>query len=425
MNQKGVIYIILSAILLYLYYRKRDLAIFAGFVVVVVGTLILGKGGEEGFGMGGGGKKGGGNKGGGGIDKECAKMGFKPIKLDKNDLAGTLEQVIKGIEEVAVKQWPYDGKATDDEDKKKKQKELEAFVKIWGKEAKKALGDDKTKSEQANNFVFFSAEIYEKKRYDELFKLNPEKIKNMISGGGITLTLLEKINKSDEIDSNFEKPLKYLICLCKYWTKIYKEAQKATADAEGGGMDDECAKIGFKQPKIDKNDINGSLENAMKNIEKVAETKWPFEKGDIEGKRTDDKTVKANWKVIMDSTFLKDLEKTIQENRRADKVNKEYDAMLALWGPTEELYKAFIIQKKTDEEKSAVVEKHKVNLDKIIEGGPIIIELINQLKKSDEIKEADDGVKDILKYITCLVKQWISIIKAIKKATADDAGGAK
>ena len=99
--------------------------------------------------------------------------------------------------------------------------------------------------------------------------------------------------------------------------------------------------------------------------------------------------------------------------------------MMGLWGPAEKLYKAFIIQKKTDEEKSEVVEKHKVKLDKIIEGGPIIIELINKLKKSDEIKEADQGVKDILKYITCLVKQWIAIFKAIKKATADDAGGAK
>jgi hypothetical protein len=250
MNQKGVIYIILSAILLYLYYRKRDLAIFAGFIVVVVGTLILGKGGEEGFGIGGG------KKGGGGIDKDCANMGFK-------------------------------------------------------------------------------------------------------------------------------------------------------------------------QPKIDKKDINGSLEKAMKNIEKVAETKWPFEKGDIEGKRTKDKTVEANWKVIIKSPFINDLGKKIGEDMNAKKVNKEYDAIMGLWGPAEELYKAFIIQKKTDEEKSAVVEKHKANLDNIITSGPIVIELINNLKKSDEIKEADDGVKDILKYITCLVKQWISISESIKKAMADAGGGKK
>lgn len=266
MNQKGVIYIILSAILLYLYYRRRDIAIFVGFVVVVVGTLILGKGGEEGFGMGGG------KKGGGGIDKECAKMGFKPIKLDKNDLAGTLEQVIKGIEQVAVKQWPYDGKATEDEDKKKKQKELEAFVEIWAKEAKKALGDDKTKSDQADKFVMFSADIYDKKRYDELFKLKPEQIKNMISGGNIVLNLLEKINKSDELDSNFKKQLKYLICLCKYWTNIYKEAQKAMADDEGGGGDDDDEKPKKKPKKkkktTDEDEDDGEDEKPKKKTKK-------------------------------------------------------------------------------------------------------------------------------------------------------------
>lgn len=266
MNQKGVIYIILSAILLYLYYRRRDIAIFVGFVVVVVGTLILGKGGEEGFGMGGG------KKGGGGIDKECAKMGFKPIKLDKNDLAGTLEQVIKGIEQVAVKQWPYDGKATEDEDKKKKQKELEAFVEIWAKEAKKALGDDNTKSDQADKFVMFSADIYDKKRYDELFKLKPEQIKNMISGGNIVLNLLEKINKSDELDSNFKKQLKYLICLCKYWTNIYKEAQKAMADDEGGGGDDDDEKPKKKPKKkkktTDEDEDDGEDEKPKKKTKK-------------------------------------------------------------------------------------------------------------------------------------------------------------
>ena len=228
-NQKNVIYIILSAILLYLYYKRGGVTLFAAFVVVAAGTLIL-PSAREGLSLGGG-------KGGGG-DKECAKMGFTPIKLVKDDLVGSLEKVMKNIKTVAEKHWPYDGKATEDEDKKKKQKELDAFVEIWMKEAKKALDDDKTKSDQANKFIMFSADIYEKKRYDELFKLKPEQIKNMISGGYIVLKLLEKISKSDEIDSNFKKQLKYLICLCKYWTNIYKEAQKATAD-EGGGEDDD------------------------------------------------------------------------------------------------------------------------------------------------------------------------------------------
>ena len=188
----------------------------------------------------------------------------------------------------------------------------------------------------------------------------------------------------------------------------------------GGGIDKECAKMGFKPHKIDKKDINGSLEKAMKNIEKVAETKWPFEKGDIEGKRTEDKTVEANWKVITNSTFLKDWSKGIGEKK--SKEIKEFDAIIGLWTPADGFYKKFILRKSTDEEKSAVVNEHNVNLDKIIKSGPIVIEFINKLKNSDEIKDADDGVKDILNYITCFVKQWISIFESLKKAMPVDDG---
>jgi hypothetical protein len=190
----------------------------------------------------------------------------------------------------------------------------------------------------------------------------------------------------------------------------------------GGGIDKTCAKMGFKQPKIDKKDINGSLEIVMKNIEEVAETKWPFEKGDIEGKRTKDKTVEANWKVIKDSTFMKDWSKGVSQDISDKKGHKEYEAIINSWGVIEELYNTFIKKTTTDEEKTAIVKKHKEKLDKMIEDGPIIIEFINKLKQSDEIKGADDGVKDILKYITCLIKQWISIITGIKKATADEGG---
>ena len=40
LNQKTVIYIILSAILLYLYYKRGGIAIFVAFAVVVAGTLF-------------------------------------------------------------------------------------------------------------------------------------------------------------------------------------------------------------------------------------------------------------------------------------------------------------------------------------------------------------------------------------------------
>jgi hypothetical protein len=41
MNQQSVVYIILSAILLYLYYRKKDFTIFVAFAVVAGATLIF------------------------------------------------------------------------------------------------------------------------------------------------------------------------------------------------------------------------------------------------------------------------------------------------------------------------------------------------------------------------------------------------
>jgi len=49
LNQKTVIYIILSAILLYLYYKRGGIALFVAFVVVVAGTLFADAGAREGM----------------------------------------------------------------------------------------------------------------------------------------------------------------------------------------------------------------------------------------------------------------------------------------------------------------------------------------------------------------------------------------
>ncbi len=51
LNQKTVIYIILSAILLYLYSKRGGIILFAAFVVVTVGTLFAsaGAGAREGM----------------------------------------------------------------------------------------------------------------------------------------------------------------------------------------------------------------------------------------------------------------------------------------------------------------------------------------------------------------------------------------
>lgn len=238
MNQKVGIYIILSVVLLYLYYKRGDLAIFAAFVAVVAGTLIfrVQTDDREGFGFGGG--------GGGG---DCAKMGFKPIKLDKDDLPGSLEKAYKSIKKIADKRWPYFDKDVSASNKDA----FSAFMEVVKTSAEKLDKDDNKKME---GFVGFSYEVYRNNRMDIILSQKPENLKNFISGGEITFKVLEKLSKSDEIDSGFKKNFKYLNCLCKYWINLYKEVQKANG---GGGGDDEEEKPKKTKKKASEDDEGG------------------------------------------------------------------------------------------------------------------------------------------------------------------------
>jgi hypothetical protein len=227
LNQKVVIYIILSAILLYLYYKRGDLAIFGAFVVVVLGTMFASGSGStrtrEGLSLGGGG-------GGDGGDKQCAKLGFKPVKLDKDELVGSLEKEMKKIKTIAEKHWPYDDMGGKTEDEKKK-KALENFMKEFQKEAQE-MTDSERKS--LDMFVMGTVTFFEKQRMNEVAGLESKAITALITGGKNTLKLLEKLSKSDTLESDFKKTLNYLICLSKHWINIYKAIQKAKG---GGGKD--------------------------------------------------------------------------------------------------------------------------------------------------------------------------------------------
>jgi hypothetical protein len=207
MNQRIIIYIILSAILLYLYYRRRDITIFAAFMVVVGSTLIFGDT-REGLNVG---SIGG---GGGGGDKECVKLGLKPIKLDKNDLPGGLEKVYKIIKSVVEKHFPYDD-------------EFQKFMSELNKEVPNIKKDDLT---LMGMFIQNSVNFYFQGKRDIIDNPDLDKI---ISGGKVLLKFLEKLSKSSELDSNIKKIAKNSICLCKYCINIYKEVQKPTGD--GGG----------------------------------------------------------------------------------------------------------------------------------------------------------------------------------------------
>jgi len=97
MNQKTLIYIILSAILLYLYYKRGSIAIFVAFAVVTAGTLFSGNPMSEGFSFGGGKKKK--SVSGSGSGRKCANLGFAEVKIEKQ----TIQQNLKTLNNNFVK----------------------------------------------------------------------------------------------------------------------------------------------------------------------------------------------------------------------------------------------------------------------------------------------------------------------------------
>ena len=212
-------------------------------------------------------------------------------------------------------------------------------------------------------------------------------------------------------------------------TLIFRDQLIQNDDREGFGMgggdddkgDQECAKMGFMPIKLDKDDLAGSLEKVMKNIEKGAAKQWPFEKGDFDGKRTEDKAFEKNWKMIQDSSIVKEFIEVIKN----DPENKEYKSVQTIWPAISEIYTTFIIQKTTTTaDKNKVIKKYttKAVLDDIIKNGPTVIKLIERVKKSDEIKDGGAKVQKIMTYIMCLAKHWISIFKALRKATGGGGG---
>ena len=236
MDQNTVVYIILSAILLYLYYQKRDISIFAAFIVVVGSTLIFSDrsvNNVEGFG------------GGGKVDSACAKMGFTAPKLVKNvdgDIGGSLEKEIKKIKKVADKHWPYDEKGNSKD--KTETTSIQEFFGVYMKEATKVKDNDDSK--KGEDFVAVCKSLYdqvynkdESKRQKIVIKVNeiPKGyLAAIIPGGNHLLKILEKVGKSSEIeDDGAKKLVKYLTCLCKHWILIIKKVDSMASGSSGSG----------------------------------------------------------------------------------------------------------------------------------------------------------------------------------------------
>jgi len=243
MNQKAVIYIILSAILLYLYYRRRDLAIFAAFAVVVTGTLILGKGhGVDGFSMGGGG-------GGGG----CAKIGFKEVKIDKKNINGSLKKIFANFKTVTSKYLDYNDKSAEPKEEYKTALDTIGKFEIIKSEMEK-LKKVPENQDYIMAIAFGSMSLLqtylilpeEESRTQYMERLKKFKEKNskgkiqfeqILKGGELGSKVLEKIKKSDELkesDKEVKKVFSVIECTFKQVLAIWKALDKAVVKGDGG-----------------------------------------------------------------------------------------------------------------------------------------------------------------------------------------------
>ncbi len=204
----------------------------------------------------------------------------------------------------------------------------------------------------------------------------------------------------------------WFYCSCIVNSYIHEGCERGAKNKSDSGSED-CKKMGFKPPKIDKKDIKGSLEKVMKNIEKVAETYWGFEKGDIEGKITKDEKLEKSWSAIKKIPYIKSL---IDGKKREDT-----ETLLVMFIPAFELYEKFIIRKLTAEEKDKFLKDIiMTKLDETVKGIDSTMEIVEKIENSDETKDLDKDAKKLLKYISCLVKQWASIFKALKAADSGE-----
>lgn len=241
MNQKNVIYIILSAILLYLYYKRGGVALFTAFVVVVAGTLFTGAGAREGLSSGSGGEKG---------DKECVKLGFKPPKIDKNDIKGSLDKILKNFKNVVEKYADVEERGIN---VGKSNKEIGAIFENdsaknilvkWREDTNNNLSElIKNSFILFDPYIFTPSEENQQKLIDErLPKLikNKEEVDKTINGGNRAVKMFEDVKKLDEtgkLDSKVKTILDVTICAFKQTVFIWKNLVKVMGgdDAGDGG----------------------------------------------------------------------------------------------------------------------------------------------------------------------------------------------
>lgn len=261
MKENTLIYIILLALLLYLYYKRRDLTIILVFIVLLGSTLIFSNGIREGA-------KGG--RGGG----DCSKLGFTSPKINKKDIKGSLEKIFNNFKKVTEKYVIYEEKNIQPKDDYKEAIEAIAKMNIIKTEMEK-VNKTKENGDYMMAIVFGTyglilpyimkpSEDEQKKFINEtLEKFNKKNDKNVdvftmiIKGADLILDVLNNIKKSDEM-KDASKEAKSLIsasiCACKQVLSVWKQLQKSSG---GGGDGDDDDKEDKKDDEKDDDEDSG------------------------------------------------------------------------------------------------------------------------------------------------------------------------
>lgn len=250
MNQKTVIYIILSAILLYLYYKRGGIAIFMAFVVVVLGTLIIGKGRDiEGI----TGKRGGRSSGKSSGDSSCSALKFADPKIDKTRVVTTLIELNNNFKQVCSKYFDVEtnnfnkeGGAiveslfTDDEETKEKvetamkkleTKQNEYFAYMIG--ANSLLLNKKFEESKKTGkmmFIVFGREVSVLETLNDMTKEDYKFFTSAVSGAKLVLEVINEIKDIDEVKAKGKKTIEFLNfmkCAVEHSIKVLNNLKEA------------------------------------------------------------------------------------------------------------------------------------------------------------------------------------------------------
>jgi len=244
MNQKTVIYIILSAILLYLYYKRGGIALFMAFVVVVLGTLIIGKGRDiEGI---------TGKRGGRSGDSSCSALKFADPKIDNTRVVTSLIELNNNFKQVCSKYFDVEtynlnkeGGAiveslfTDDETKEKvktamkkletKQKEYFAYM-IGASSLLLNKKFEESKKTGKMMFIVFGGEVSVLETLNDFTKEDYKFFKSAVVGAEIVLEVINEIKDIDEVKAKGQKTkdfFNFMKCAVEHSIKVMNNLKAA------------------------------------------------------------------------------------------------------------------------------------------------------------------------------------------------------